>query len=71
MWPECGLRSGIGYYREATQAECEAHIAEIRESYREDVRTENRRHAENIARIRKHRDDLTEIWMKRLSKAAS
>lgn len=69
MWPEGGLYSGTSY-REPTKAECEAHIAETRESYREDIRAENRRHAENVARIRKHRDDIVEIWMKRLAKAS-
>lgn len=68
MWPEGGLYSGP-IYREPTRAELEAQIAEVRESYREDMREASKRHAQNVARIRQHRDSMLAIVRKRLDAA--
>ena len=53
------------WYREDTKAECEAEIAQAREDYLQRLREAHKRHAQNVARIRKHRDDMIEIFERR------
>ena len=57
------------YYREPTKAECEAQLEEIRESYRQDIRDANARHAQSVKRIRQHRDEMLAIVKRRLDAA--
>ena len=46
-------------------------MAEVREDYRQSIRDANARHAQNVKRIRKHRDDMLEILKRRLDAAVS
>ena len=59
------------WYREPTKAECEAEMAEVREDYRQGIRDAHARHAQNVKRIRKHRDDMLAILSKRHAAATA
>jgi hypothetical protein len=63
-------RHGSGY-REPTRAEREAEIERVQEDYRESMRDARKRYADQIASIRRHRDDMLAIYRRRMEAATA
>ncbi len=71
MWPDrTHAYLGPGY-RKPTRAECDADIAEARDRYHQSMREATARYAQEVTRIKKHRDDMMALFKKRRSEATS